>query len=151
MSTFVAIDCNDADDVAAMSSYLETSVYPYLQSKGLNMAPFIGPLARPEYVASAARSLDVTLLTGAGHGTYTSFIGFSAEPVFDHGTYTADEVSGKIAHFLSCQNAKLLGPEFVKNGCLAYIGYDEDFVFNPLSEDLSSSVMARYYSAWRTD
>jgi hypothetical protein len=135
MSTFLAIDSNDATDTEAISSYLEANVYPYLQSKGFTMSPFFGPMARPEYVASAAMSQGVALLTGAGHGTYDSFTGFQGEPVFSVGTYSPDEVRGKIAHFLSCENAKQLGPDFVKNGCLAYIGYDENFTFDSVFGD----------------
>lgn len=136
MPTFVAIDSNDANDIAAISSYLEANIYPYLQGKGFTMVPFFGPLARPEYVGPAASAPDVSLLTGGGHGTYTSFIGYRSEPVFTKGAYDADEVRGKIVHFLSCETAKFLGPDFVTNGCLAYIGYDENFVFNPIFQDL---------------
>ena len=136
MSTFIAIDSYDANDTKALSSYFEANVYPYLQSKGFSMTPCFGPLARPHYVAKAATGPGVTLLTGAGHGTYTTFNGFGGEPVFSVGGYTADVVRGKIAHFLSCENGQKLGPDFVVNGCLAYIGYDENFTFDPVFGDL---------------
>jgi hypothetical protein len=135
LGTFLAIDSYDASDIASISAYLEANVYPYLQSKGLVMQPFFGPLARPEYVALAASAAAVTLLTGGGHGTYDSFLGFHSQPVFAVGAYTAAEVSGKIAHFLSCENGKQLGPDFVTKGCLAYVGYDENFVFDPTDAD----------------
>jgi hypothetical protein len=35
----------------------------------------------------------------------------------------------KIVHFLSCQTAENLGPDFVDNGCRAYFGYDVDFMW----------------------
>ncbi len=38
------------------------------------------------------------------------------------------EVSGKVAHFLSCLTAQQLGPDFVAHGCRAYFGYDQNFV-----------------------
>jgi hypothetical protein len=137
MSTFIAIDSYDANDIAAISSYLEANAYPYLQSKGFTMMSFSGPLARRDYVAPAATDPGVKLLTGAGHGTYASFTGFQGESVFSTEIpYSADEVRGKIAHFLSCENAKQLGPDFVKNGCLAYIGYDENFAFDPVFGDI---------------
>jgi len=136
MSTFIAIDSSDATDTQAASSYREGNVYPYLESKGFAMSPFFGPLARRGFVAPAAASPGVTLLTGAGHGTYTSFIGFNFEPVYAVDAYATPEVSGKIAHFLSCDNALYLGPNFVKNGCLAYIGYDDNFTFDPDSADI---------------
>jgi hypothetical protein len=135
MGTFLAIDSYDASDVASISAYLEVNVYPYLQSKGFTMQSFFGPLARPEYVATAASAVAVTLLTGGGHGNYEAFLGFHSQPVFAVGAYTGAEVSGKIAHFLSCENAKQLGPDFVSKGCLAYVGYDENFVFDPTDAD----------------
>jgi hypothetical protein len=32
--------------------------------------------------------------------------------------------------------ARDLGPDFVKNGCLAYFGYDEDFIFTKADQDV---------------
>src|SRR5580700_2639990 len=135
MGTFLAIDSYDASDIASISAYLEANVYPYLQSRGFTMQSFFGPLARPEYVAPAASQAGVTLLTGGGHGNYDAFLGFHGQPVFAVHAYTAAEVSGKIAHFLSCETGKQLGPDFVSNGCLAYVGYDENFVFDPTDAD----------------
>jgi hypothetical protein len=135
MSTFLAIDSSDANDTAEMSTYFEGNVYPYLQSKGFTLSPFFGALARPEYVAPAVVDPGVTLLMGVGHGTYSSFQGFQEEAVFSVGGYTADQVQGKIIHFLSCETAKELGPDFVANGCLAYIGYDENFTFDSVNGD----------------
>lgn len=128
MSTVIAIDSYDSD-IAGISSYLEGSVYPYLQGKGFTLSPFYGPVAVPAYVGPAAAGAGVSLLTGAGHGSYSSFAG-AGEDVFAVGSYAPEQVRGKIAHFISCESAKQLGPDFVKNGCLAFIGYDENFTFN---------------------
>jgi hypothetical protein len=136
MSTFIAIDSSYATDIQAASSYREAKIYPYLQSKGFNLSPFFGPLARRGFVAPVAASPGVSLLTGAGHGTYSSFLGFNLEPIYAISGYAAAEVSGKIAHFLSCENAFQLGPDFVRNGCVAYVGYDENFAFDPDFADL---------------
>jgi hypothetical protein len=135
MSTFIAIDSSYAADIQAASSYREKYVYPVYQSKGFAMSPFFGPLARRGFVAPAAMAQGVSLLTGAGHGTYSSFIGFNFETIYAVDGYSPQEVSGKIVHFLSCENAQQLGPNFVQNGCLAFIGYDENFTFDPDSPD----------------
>ena len=126
MSTFLAIDTHGGNDIAPMSQYFEANVYPYLTGKGFTQSSFFGPLAQPGYVGPAAEDPAVSLLVGVGHGTYTSFQGFQ-QAVFSVGSYSADQVKGKIVHFLSCETAQQLGPAFVRDGCLAYIGYDENF------------------------
>jgi hypothetical protein len=136
MSTFIAIDSSYAADIQAASAYREKYVYPVYQSKGFTMSPFFGPLARRGFVEPAAMAQGVSLLTGAGHGTYTSFMGFNFEAIYAVDAYDPKEVSGRIVHFLSCENGLKLGPNFVQNGCLAFLGYDENFTFDPNSADL---------------
>jgi hypothetical protein len=136
MSTFLAIDSNYASDIAAASTYREDNIYPYLAKCGFTMSPFFGPLARRGFVSPAAVDPGVRFLTGVGHGTYDTFTGYGFESIFEKGSYSAEEVSGKIAHFLSCQNGMSLGPDFVTKGCLAYIGYDENFTFDPDSANV---------------
>ena len=136
MSSFLAIDTYDGNDIASISAYLEQNIYPYLVGKGFKMLPYFGSLATPDYVGPAAAAAGVSLLTGAGHGTYTTFEGYQGQDVFAVGAYAPEHVSGKIVHFVSCENAKQLGPDFVKNGCLAYVGYDENFTFSPAFSDV---------------
>lgn len=136
MSNFIAIDSSYAADIQAASAYREQYVYPVYQANGFTMSPFFGPLARRGFVAPAAMAQGVSLLTGAGHGSYTSFMGFNFEKIYEVGAYDPQEANGKIAHFLSCENAQQLGPDFVQNGCRAFIGYDENFTFDPDSADL---------------
>ena len=71
-----------------------------------------------------------------GHGSYTTYTGHYYDPIIQVGNYSAAEAKGKIVHFLSCETARDLGPDFVKNGCLAYFGYDEDFVFTTAEQDV---------------
>jgi len=129
MSKFLAIDAHGATDTNAMSDYLEKNIYTSLQPR-FTMSPFFGAMARAPIVAPAAVAPDVVLITGAGHGTPTSFQGFQGQAVFSIGAYNPDEVRGKIVHFLSCDSALQLGPDLVAKGCLAYIGYDDNFVFD---------------------
>lgn len=144
MSTIVAIDSYGGNDIRPISSYFETNVYPYLQSKGFTLSPFFGPVARLPYVGPAAADPSVTLLVGVGHGTYTSFLGFSEEAVFSIGSYAPDQVAGKIVHFLSCETARQLGPAFVADGCLAYVGYDENFTFDQDSGEIFFACDAQF-------
>jgi hypothetical protein len=46
------------------------------------------------------------------------------------GGYGAAEVKGRALHLLSCETARTLGPDTVTNGAKAFVGYDENFVFD---------------------
>lgn len=115
------------------SNYREQNIYPIFTSKGYELVLLSGALARQSYAAAAAVKPGVAFLTGVSHGTYTTFTGDFNEPVFAVGGYSENEVQNKIVHFLSCGTAKILGPDFVANGCQAFIGYDENFIFDPPS------------------
>jgi hypothetical protein len=127
--TVLGIDSNYEPVTLAAFQYREKSVYPYLQSKGFVVKKFQGPLARRHYVAPEATKPGVEYLTGVGHGSYNIYTGDHGDIIFQVGNYHPDEVKGKIVHFLSCQTARNLGPDFVRNGCRAYFGYDENFTF----------------------
>jgi hypothetical protein len=93
-------------------------------------------LARRVYVAPAASDAAVDYLTGVGHGLEDLYTGDYGDPIFQVGSYDSREVNPKIAHFLSCQTAARLGPDFVRNGCKAYFGYDVNFAFTFEQKDL---------------
>jgi len=63
-----------------------------------------------------------------GHGSDTTVAGHKDEPLIVAGE-NDDLLSEKIIHALSCKSAKILGRKSVKTGALAYIGYDDDFIF----------------------
>jgi hypothetical protein len=86
-------------------------------------------------VAPEAKKPEVEYLTGVGHGAYNRYTGDHGNVVFQVANYHPDEVKGKIVHFLSCQTARELGPDFVQNGCCAYFGYDENFTFQMAEKD----------------
>jgi len=125
----LAIDSNFEPVTKAAHEYREKHVYPYLESKGYTLVRCQGLLARRIYVAPEARRDDVIYMTGVGHGSYTTYTGDQYDPIFDVGNYQPEESDGKVVHFLSCQTAAQLGPDFVSHGCRAYFGYDENFTF----------------------
>jgi hypothetical protein len=87
-------------------------------------------------VVPEARKPAVDYLTGVGHGSYNLYTGDHGHVVFEIGNYDPEEAKGKIIHFLSCQTARELGPDFVRNGCRAYFGYDENFTFHMADKDV---------------
>jgi hypothetical protein len=133
--TVLGIDSNYEPVTRVTFQYRERHVYPYLQAKGFTIKKFQGPLARRHYVAPEARKPEVEYLTGVGHGSYNLYTGDHGDVIFQVSNYHPDEVKGKIVHFLSCQTARDLGPDFVRNGCRAYFGYDENFTFQMAEKD----------------
>jgi hypothetical protein len=130
-ATAVGIDSNFEPITASACAYRNSTVYPYLSAKGFNIVKLQGALARRMYVAPAVKQTGVEYITGVGHGAYDTYTGNAYEPIFQVGHYDPAEPKGKIVHLLSCETGRDLGPDFVKNGCLAYFGYDENFSFVP--------------------
>ena len=134
--TILGIDSNYEPATLAAYQYREKHVYLYIMSKGYAVDKCQGPMAKRIYVAPKAQQPGIAYLTGVGHGSCTAYTGHYYDPIFQVGNYSAAEANGRIAHFLSCETARDLGPDFVRNGCLAYFGYDEDFVFTTADQDI---------------
>jgi hypothetical protein len=132
----IGIDANFEPITKAACDYRQKNVYPYWERKGFTVQHLQGSMARRTYVAPAARQANVHCITGLGHGSYESFTGDFYDPVFSVGNYSPEESNGKIVHFLSCETARSLGPDFTLHGCRAYFGYDENFSFQPDTADL---------------
>ncbi len=132
----VGVDSNWEPATLAACQYRENHVYPHLAGKGYSIDKCQGPMAKRIYTAPKTRQPGVVYITGVGHGAYTTFTGHYYDMVFEVGNYSTSEPGGKIVHFLSCETAANLGPDFVKNGCLAFFGYDEDFVFTMADRDI---------------
>ena len=127
----LAIDSNHEPVTRAVFDYREAVVYPYLTSQGMVVTKLQGPLARRHYVAEEVVNKELRYITGVGHGRLDTYTGDFLEPIFQVGHYEAEEVQGKIVHLISCLAGCELGPDFVKHGCLAFFGYDENLSFPP--------------------
>jgi hypothetical protein len=114
----------------AGSEYRNTLVYPYFNGKNYPAVRLHGHDATRVNVVQKLKDPAIKYITGVGHGNADVFTGDNGSIVFKVGQYDKSEVRGKIVHFLSCVTAKKLGPDFVKNGCKAYFGYEEPFAFN---------------------
>lgn len=124
----LAIDASYDKITQACYTYRNRHLYPYMESKGFEIVRCQGKSAQRIYVEPKARQKDIVYITGVGHGTDTTYMGENDNPIFDIGKYQPEESNNKIVHFFACQTAAKLGPDFVIHGCLAYFGYDEDFV-----------------------
>ena len=70
-------------------------------------------------------------ITGSGHGDTNTFFGFKQTPILKINAYSPKQIRGKIIHLLSCYTAHELGPDLIAKGCVAFFGYDGDFMFDP--------------------
>lgn len=132
----LAVDANFEFVTQMGFDYRQAKAYPYLEKKGFKLQRCQGSLARRLYVAPEARKPGVVYITGIGHGSYNSYTGDFYDPIFSVGNYSPEESHGKIAHFISCETGRDLGPDFVVHGCRAYFGYDENFSFQPDDADI---------------
>lgn len=124
----LAIDSSYDQITQASYTYRNRHVYPYLEAKGFELVRCQGQSARRNYVEPEACQEDIVYITGVGHGTATTYMGEFCNPIFDIDKYKPKEPDGKVIHFFTCQTAAKLGPNLVNYGCLAYFGYDEDFI-----------------------
>ena len=127
----LAIDSNFDPETLAAFNYRQANVYTLFKKRGFTIERCQGYLARRCYVAPAAQQPNVVYMTGVGHGTTDGtgdrYTGYRCEVLFKIAQYSPAESRGKIVHFLSCEAACRLGPDFVRNGCRAFFSYDVPF------------------------
>lgn len=128
--TVLGVDSDYDAATKPAADYRAKNVYPEFRDQGFEVVILRGKLARRHFVATEARKPQVVMLTGIGHGLFDLYTGDQGQAIWRVGQYEREESNGRIAHFLSCQTARDLGPDLVKNGCRAYFGYDVNFVFN---------------------
>lgn len=125
----VCIDSN-ADVVAdAVAKWRDANTYPLLLTNGFSLRRLKESMSNRDYLEQELLLTDVTYLSGSGHGLDDEFQGSDNLPALKVGQYKKVEVTGRVVHLLSCRTALLLGRDLVKNGCIAFFGYDMPFSF----------------------
>jgi len=113
----------------------------------LGPAPLYGMLDRRLPFQLSAPQSDVII--GMGHGEADAFTGQNEALLLKVGQYDPREVEGKVIKLLSCQTGIELGPDLVANGCVAYLGYtddylwvcDEELVLTPWSDKMAAACL----------
>ena len=140
MSRVVAVEAKHDKPTTAAFEYRDRNLY---QSPGAQLPGVLkvirGPLARRPRVATTLQTENPRLLTAVGHGDGDTMMGFDRETLFEPGIHDAAEVAGRIVHLLACETAQQLGTHLVKQGALAFIGYEmvvmlHDDVFDAFME-----------------
>ena len=86
------------------------------------------------------------IIIGVGHGDEASFYGQNEDLILEVGKYAPREVQGKVIKLLSCQTGIALGPDLIKNGAEAFLGYKDDYVW-VMDADLASTPWADKFAA----
>jgi len=97
-------------------------VLQYAQSKGFNTIDLSAEQANKDPIYATIDQHDPASFYGFGHGSPTTYTGDSEEPVFT--CDECDKLSGRIIYLLSCLTGQLLGPEIMRQGALAYAGFN---------------------------
>lgn len=84
--------------------------------------------ANAKEFASVVKKTKPGIIVINGHGNEMVVTGYDNEPLVESGK-NQHLFNRSIVFARSCQSAAKLGPESIKSGCKAYIGYDDDFVF----------------------
>ena len=124
----VAIDANYDSVTTPPFEYRQAHVYPLFKNGKFRLQQFSGIQAIREAVRSEADT-PIEFLTGSGHGRSSVFSGFETFTIYGLRIDRMDEPKGRIVHFLACETAEELGPDFIKHGCRAFFGYEGDFSF----------------------
>jgi len=69
------------------------------------------------------------IIIGVGHGDKAAFYGHNEAVILELDHYNPREVNGKVIKLLSCQCGVSLGPDLIRNGAEAFLGYVDDYVW----------------------
>lgn len=83
--------------------------------------------ANRENAENMLKNISFNLVIFNGHGTDEEICGHNNETLIKSGENDF-LLKSKIIYSIACESAKKLGVEAVKNGAVAFIGYDQDFI-----------------------
>jgi len=126
------IEANDDGDTRPPCAYRMKNVRSRLDRGAYKVKSLRGRNATRKRVVAELKKKQqhVVYLTGSGHGNANAFRGYEGRFIFQVGSYEDEESRARGAHFLSCDTALQLGPDFVNNKCKAYFGYSVPFVWD---------------------
>jgi len=87
-----------------------------------------GPEATTSNFFSALATQDPSIVNIFGHGNYNIITCQNGELLLQGGVNT-NVLSGRVVYDLSCRAGKDLADAAINEGCISFLGYDEDFIF----------------------
>lgn len=128
MSKKLLITRPEHDDTTHYLSHWSKYAIEIAEQKGLFVFDLWREKANKKKTEGILRSQNPSLVIFNGHGKEDCICGHKNEPLIT-AKENATLLKEKIIYAISCKSAKILGPESIKNGVRAYIGYEEDFIF----------------------
>ncbi len=98
------------------------------ESRGDDVLDLDGPRATKKELESILRKKNPSFIFLNGHGSDGLISGQNDEVLVQAG-HNEGTLRSSIVYALSCKSGKELGPQAVEKGAVAYVGYEEDFVF----------------------
>ena len=118
-----------------ISAFAE-EVLEFANSKGTKVFDLANTDANKAKFESMIKKHNPRMVFINGHGSETLVTGQDQEVLLEVGI-NEGIMKDKIIYALSCRAASILGPESVKAGAKAYIGYKDDFIFQYSVEKMS--------------
>jgi hypothetical protein len=120
----MTIEANDDAPTRAAYAYRDEFLYQTLATMGTKLLSLRGQLAtRADFTLYIGKEKP-DYLVAVGHGDEDTLMGCDDEPLLEIGHYQPAEIAGRIIHVLACHTAMMLGPDLVRNGARAFIGYN---------------------------
>jgi hypothetical protein len=145
--TKILITRPNFDVVTSYFHFWGGDVLKLARAESISIMDLEGPKATRDNVDSYLTRNHPSLVLLNGHGSPSSIAGHKNETLVD--VDTARMLNGTIIYTISCSAAKELGPEVIRKGGIAFIGYEEDFGFtvdltrdaNPAKDHLAEPFM----------
>ena len=130
------------DDTTHYLFYWSKQLIEFAKKKGIFVFDLLGKKANKEEFTSYIHKKNPSLIILNGHGAEDMVTGHDMQTIIKVGENDI-LLKSRITYAISCRSAKKLGPESIKSGAKAYIGYSDDFIFfyeptkitNPLNDN----------------
>lgn len=109
-----------------LSRWSEKIIY-LAKQKGARIIDLHRKRANKDEFTSILKKRDPSLVVLNGHGADDCIAGHDDKIILD--SSNQDALNSKIAYARACRAAKVLGRSSIFHGALAFLGYQEDFVF----------------------
>ncbi len=116
------------DDTTHYLSYWSKNSIEIAQARGITVFDLSREKANRNKTEGILAKQNPKLVIFNGHGKEDAVRGHKNEPLII-AKQNETLLKEKITYAISCRSGKKLGPESIKQGAKAYLGYEEDFIF----------------------